>query len=101
MHVTVTRASTGDEPVANATIVGEEMHRWLSDVEGFVGFMVVSRQGTSLGLTFWASAEVAERNRATRDEFRDRMLGVAGVVVEEVVDYELTFAELPSLTFPS
>jgi hypothetical protein len=76
------------------------MHRWLSDVEGFVGFMVVSRQGTSLGLTFWASAEVAERNRATRDEFRDRMLGVAGVVVEEVVDYELTFAELPSLTFP-
>jgi hypothetical protein len=101
MHVTVTRASTGDQPVANATIVGEEMHRWLSDVEGFVGFMVVSREGTSLGLTFWASAEVAERNRATRDEFRDRMLGVAGVVVEEVVDYELTFAELPSLTFPA
>jgi hypothetical protein len=100
MHVTVTRASTGDEPVANATIVGEEMHRWLSDVEGFVGFMVVSREGTSLGLTFWASAEIAERNRATRDEFRERMLGVAGVVIEEVVDYELTFAELPSLVFP-
>jgi hypothetical protein len=101
MHVTVTRASTGDEPVANATIVGEEMHRWLSDVEGFVGFMVVSREGTSLGLTFWASAEIAERNRATRDEFRERMLGVAGVVIEEVVDYELTFAELPSLVFPA
>ena len=101
MHVTVTRASTGAEPLANATIVGEEMHRWLSDLEGFVGFMVVSREGTSLGLTFWASAEVAERNRATRDEFRDRMLGVAGVVVEEVVDYELTFAELPSLIFPA
>lgn len=101
MHVTVTRASTGDEPVANATIVGEEMHRWLSDVEGFVGFMVVSREGTSLGLTFWASAEIAERNRATRDEFRERMLGVAGVVIEEVVDYELAFAELPSLVFPA
>ena len=101
MHVTVTRASTGDQQIATATIVGEEMHRWLSDLEGFVGFMVISREGTSLGLTFWASAEVAERYRATRDEFRERMLGVAGVVIEEVVDYELMFAELPALTSPA
>lgn len=97
MHVTVTRVSTGDEPIANATIVGEEMHRWLRDLEGFEGMVVVSREGTTLGLTFWESAEIADRYRTLRDEFRDRMVGVAGVEIEEVVDYRLTFAHLPSL----
>ncbi|HWJ45566.1 MAG TPA: hypothetical protein VNR63_09285, partial [Gaiellaceae bacterium] len=84
MHVTVTRVSTGDQPVGTATIVGEEMHRWLRDLEGFAGMLVVSREGTSLGLTFWESSEIAERYRALRDEFRARMIGVAGVEIEEV-----------------
>ena len=97
MHVTVTRVATGNQPIGNATIVGEEMHRWLRDLEGFEGMLVVSREGTTLGLTFWKSAEIADRYRALRDEFRDRMIGVAGVEIEEVVDYRLTFAHLPSL----
>jgi hypothetical protein len=97
MHVTVTRVNTGDEPLANATIVGEEMHRWLRDLDGFEGMLVVSREGTSLGLTFWESAEIAERYRTSRDEFRQRMMDVASVAIEEVVDYRLTFAHLPAL----
>jgi hypothetical protein len=97
MHVTVTRVSTGDEPIGNATIVGEEMHRWLRDLDGFEGMLVVSREGTTLGLTFWETAEIADRYRLLRDEFRDRMVGVAGVEIEEVVDYRLTFANLPAL----
>jgi hypothetical protein len=98
MHVTLTRVSTGDQPTSNATIVGEEMHRWLCDLEGFEGFLMLSRKGTSLGFTFWESSEVAARYRASRDEFRQRMTGVAGVEIEEVVDYEVTFAELRRLT---
>ena len=98
MHVTLTRANTGDQPIATAAIVGEEMHRWLCELEGFVGFLIVSREGTSIGLTFWESAEIAERYRTSRDEFRDRMMGVAGVQIEDVLDYELTFAELPGLS---
>ncbi len=101
MHVTLTRVSTGDQPISTATIVGEEMHRWLRDLEGFEGFLLISREGTTIGLTFWASAEIAERYRAARDEFRSRMTSVAGVQIEEVVDYELTFAQLGALVAES
>jgi|SRR5215212_3384372 hypothetical protein len=97
MHVTVTRVSTGDQPISNATIVGEEMHGWLRELEGFAGFLMISREGTTLGMTFWESAEVADGHRASRDGFRDRMTRVAGVVIEEIVDYEVTFAELTRL----
>jgi hypothetical protein len=98
MHVTVTRVNTFDQPIATASIVGEEMHRWLSDLEGFVGFLVVSREGTSLGLTFWESSEIAERSRASRAEFRDKMIGIAGVEIEEVVEYDAMFAALPAIS---
>jgi hypothetical protein len=101
MHVTVTRVNTFDQPISTATIVGEEMHRWLCELEGFVGFLVISREGTSLGLTFWESSEIAERYRASRDEFRDRMIGIAGVQIEEVVDYEVMFAELRGISIGS
>jgi hypothetical protein len=97
VHVTVTRVSTGDQPIATATIVGEEMHGWLRDLEGFEGFLLISREGTTLGLSFWASAEIAERYRVTREEFRNRMTSVVGVQIEEVVDYEVTFAQLAAL----
>jgi len=97
VHVTLTRVSTGDQPISIATIVGEEMHRWFQDLEGFEGFLLISREGTTIGLTFWASSEIAERYRASREEFRNRMTAVAGVQVEEVVEYELTFAQLGSL----
>lgn len=98
MHVTVTRVNTFDQPISTASIVGEEMHRWLCDLEGFVGFLIVSREGTSLGLTFWESSEIAERYRASRDEFRARMIGIAGVEIEEVTDYRAMFAELPTIS---
>ena len=98
MHVTLTRVSTGDQPISNAKIVGEEMHGWLRDLEGFEGFLMLSCEGTTLGLTFWQSSEVAERYRTSRDEFRQRMTGVAGVEIEEIVDYQVTFAQLRALT---
>lgn len=95
MFVTLTRASTSDEPAANAAIVAEEMERWLRDIEGFEGFLMLSREGTSVGLTFWESREVAERHQPLRREFLDRVMSVAGVQVEEIVDYDVTFARLP------
>ena len=97
MHVTLTRVSTGDQPISNATIVGEEMHRWLRDLEGFAGFLMLSREGTTLGFTFWENSEVAEKHRTSRDEFRQRMSGVVGVEIEEVVDYQVMFAQVRAL----
>ena len=98
MHVTLTRVSTSDQPIENATIVAEEMVRWLRDIEGFEGFLMLSREGTSLGLTFWQTREVAERHGVVRKEFRELMLSVAGVQVEDVTDYEVTYADFRAIS---
>jgi hypothetical protein len=92
VHVTVTTADTTGETVANAAIVGEEMESWLREMEGFEGLLLLAGEGRALGLAFWASREIAEHHAVARAEFRGRMLGVAGVRIEEVVDYDVAFA---------
>jgi hypothetical protein len=99
VHVSLTRVRTGDQPVENAAIVGEEMVSWLRDIAGFEGMLMLSRPGSTLGLTFWDSRETAEQHRVARMEFLERMTSVADVQVEETVAYEVTFAQLrPGLT---
>ena len=97
MHTTIVRVATGDQDISTATIVGEEMLRWLRDLDGFVGSLMLSREGTTLAVTFWESAEVAERHSAVRTEFRERIVAVAGVEFQEVEEFELTFAHLGAL----
>ena len=97
MFVSCTRVRTSDQPIENATIVGEEMERWLREIDGFEGFVMLSREGTSVGLAFWESREVAERHRAARMQFIELMTSIAGVELEEIVEYELTFAQLSPL----
>jgi len=92
VYVSFTRVSTSDQPIENATIVAEEMVRWLRDIEGFDGFLMLSREGTTLGLTFWESREVAERHRVARMQFINRMTSVAEVQIEEMLDFEVTLA---------
>jgi hypothetical protein len=101
VYVSLTRVSTADEPIQNATIVAEEMARWLRDIDGFEGLLMLSREGTTVGLTFWESREVAERHRVVRMQFLERMTSVAGVQVEETVDYDVTFAHLGPLMLGS
>ena len=99
MYVSFTRVNTTDQPIGNAAIVAEEMLRWLREIEGFDGLLVLSREGVSIGLTFWESREVAERHRVARMEFVQRMTSVAAVEIEERTDFEVSFAELgPRLT---
>lgn len=97
MHVSLTRVNSAGQPIENATMVAQEMHRWLRDIEGFHGFLMLSRPGTTLGLAFWESREVAEQHRAVRMEFIQRMTSVAGVQIEEIVDYDVAFAHLEAL----
>ena len=97
MHATIVRVSTGEQDISNATIVGEEMLRWLRDLDGFVGSMMLSRPGTTLALSIWESAEVAERHRTVRSEFRERITVVAGVQIEDVEEFEITFAHVAAL----
>src|SRR4051812_21349330 len=94
MFVTMTRATTSDQPIENATVVAEEMARWLRDIDGFEGMLMLSREGTSIGLAFWESEEAARKNQVPRRQFRERMLSVAGVEIEESVDYQVTYASL-------
>ena len=94
MHVRFTRISTADQPIDRATIVAEEMLGWLRDMEGFRGLLTLSREGTTLGLTFWESRELSDSHLPTRMEFLGRMTSMADVQVEESDDYELTFAYL-------
>lgn len=98
MYVSLTRVSTSDQPTGNATIIAQEMIRWFRATEGFEGLLFLSREGTTLALTFWNDREVAERHRDSRMRFRDRVTEVAGVHVEETVDYEVSFAELGPLS---
>jgi hypothetical protein len=91
------RVGTGEQDIATATIVGDEMYRWLRDLEGFVGLMMLSRTGTTLTLTIWESAEVAERHRSVRQEFRERISAVAQVEIETVEEFEVTFAHVAAL----
>jgi hypothetical protein len=93
------RVKTSDEPIEGAAIVGEGLQDWLRDVEGFEGLLMLSREGTSVGLTFWESREVAEKYRPLRMQFLDRVLSAVGVELEESLDFEVTFAQLgPRLT---
>lgn len=96
MHVSLTRVSTAEKPIEQATIVAEEMHRWLRDIEGFEGFLMMSRPGTTIGLSFWQSREAAESHRTARMQFIERMAAAVGVGIEEITDYEVAFAELPA-----
>ena len=94
MYVYLTRVKTGEQPIENATIVAEEMLTWLREIEGFEGLVMLSRKGTTLGLTFWESRDVAERHRVARMQFIERVTAIANVQVEEMVDFEVAFAHL-------
>jgi hypothetical protein len=94
VYVTMNRVKTSSEPIDNAGIVGEGLEGWLRDVEGFEGMLMLSREGTSIGLTFWESREVAERFRPLRMQFLDKVLSTVGVELEESLDFEVTFARL-------
>ena len=97
MHATIVRADTGDQDIATATIVGEEMFRWYRELDGFAGMMMLSRSGTTIALSLWENAEVAERHSGVRKEFRERISGVAGVELQEAEEFEVTFAHVPAL----
>lgn len=94
VYVHMTRVRTTDQSVGDETILAEEMLDWLRQIEGFEGMMMIAREGTVIGLSFWQSEEVAERHRAARMEFIERLTSVVKVEIEETVGYDVTFASL-------
>jgi hypothetical protein len=94
VYVTLTRVATGEQQLQNATIVGDEMTRWLSDMPGFEGMLMLSREGETLGISFWTSQEDMERQETLRAEFVERIAVVAQVEILERLPYEVTFSRL-------
>jgi len=94
MYVSVTTCDTSGAPSDTGAIVGEEMDGWLSSLEGYRGLLLLTRENETLGLAFWESEEAATRHDALRTEFRERMLGLAGVTIEGVTGYDVDFARV-------
>ena len=92
MFATVTSTDTDGGPLEDATIIADEMERWLRELDGFQGFLLLANEERALGITFWASREVAGSYASMRSKFRERVLSVAGVPIMEVVDYDVAFA---------
>jgi hypothetical protein len=97
VYVSLTRVSTVGVSPDVPTIVADELQRWLVDLEGFRGFLMLAREGSSIALSFWESREVAERHRVARSQVRERVTTIAGGTVEEVVEYEVAYAQLGPL----
>jgi hypothetical protein len=94
VFVSVTRVDSGVRPVEEATVVGEEMETWLREVEGFEGMLILFKEGTTLGMTFWESEEAAERARTLRLQFLERITSVAHVEVQNIDTFDVAFAAL-------
>jgi hypothetical protein len=64
-----------------------------------MGLLMLSSQETGVThvLTFWESREVAEKHREARSSLRERITSTVDVEVQETADYELAFADVPSL----
>jgi len=94
VYVHSTRVRTTDRSVGDSSILAEEMLAWLRQIEGFEGMLMIAREDTVIGFTFWQSEEIAERHRVARMEFIGRLTSVVNVEIEETVGYDLTFASL-------
>ena len=61
--------------------------------------LILSHGGTTVGLAFWESREVAEHHSHVRAQFLERVSTIADLEVEEVLGLELAYTQLPpSLT---
>jgi uncharacterized membrane-anchored protein len=102
VYASLTRVNSAGQPSENATMVAQEMNRWLRDIEGYHGFLMLSGDETTVGLTVWESKAVADLHREARMQFIERMTSIAGVQVEEIVEYDIAFADLgPLLSDPA
>jgi hypothetical protein len=97
VFVSLTRVKTSDQPLENAAIVADEMRRWLREIEGFEGLVMLSREGTTIGLTFWQNREIADRHRTARMQFVKRMASVVDVEIEEMLELDVMFADVGPL----
>ena len=97
MHASLTTTKGSIENMAEvATMAGETMLSWLSEIEGFEGLLMLTDEGTGTThvISFWRDREVAERHREARMRLRDRVTETVDVQVEGTASYDVPFAQV-------
>ena len=100
MYAALTRTQgSNEEPIEVATMVGEEMYRWLRDIDGFKGLLVLTNVEArkTYVVALWESREVAERHRLAREQLSDRVTATVDVEVLDTEPYDVAFAALPEV----
>jgi hypothetical protein len=64
-------------------------------IEGYRGLLALSDQpsGTACFITFWESAEAAEKSRASRSSLRDQLAATAGADVLGTEEYAVIYQD--------
>ena len=93
--LTTTKGDT-ENMLETAAVVGEALHRWLGEIDGFKGMVMFCNEetGTTQLLSLWESREVADRHERARLQFRDRISATVDVEVQDTVGYEVVYADL-------
>ena len=75
--------------------VGEAMETWLREFEGYLGLIILTNEETGMAyaMTFWESADAAERSRHGRGRMREQMASAVGVDVLSNEHYTVSFCE--------
>lgn len=84
-----------DTDMANeAVMVGEAMVQWLSEIDGFQGFLLLTddKSRAVQVIALWDRAETAERHRAARGRLRERISATAGVELGGTAGYDVPYA---------
>ena len=79
---------------AGVRVFREDVVPWLRDATGFRGWIVLldREDGRSLGLTFWATREVAEDLGASGAALRDEVAASVGAAMQTLDIYEVALA---------
>jgi hypothetical protein len=85
----------GEADSAVAVMAGETMLKWLGDIDGFEGLLMLQDDmGTTQVLSFWRDRETAERHLDARMRLRDSITATVEVEVEATAHYDVVFARL-------
>jgi hypothetical protein len=76
-------------------MASEAMLSWLKQIDGYRGLLALADtgSGTACFMTFWESAEAAEKSRASRASMRNQLAATAGAEVLGTDEYAVIFRD--------
>ena len=97
VYVSLTRAKITDQPVEDAKIVAEEMVRWLRDIEGFDGFLMLTGESSAIGSPSGRAVRSRLGIRSPAGSSSSACCRSRESALEERADFEVAFADVGPL----